>query len=235
MSSTNHSLDVPNVTSDDSPGVAMGHNGNEARLGKSKIGSDRPCWGTMDFADILARRRMVRRYQNRPVPDETVSRILARGVRHPTAGFSQGIHLVAVTGDRRASIAAAAGEAAWVAKGYEPWLSSAPVHIVICADPEAYHARYAEPDKQGGPSDWPVPYWWVDAGAALMLLLLAAGDEGLDAGFLGAHRLVGIDRVLGLPERVEPVGLVTIGFGADDPVVGSRSRPRRDIVHREHW
>ena len=38
-----------------------------------------------------------------------------------------------------------------------------------------------------------MPYWWVDAGASMMLLLLAAVDEGLAAGFLGSHRMSGFE------------------------------------------
>ena len=43
------------------------------------------------------------------------------------------------------------------------------------------------PDKldDGEEIEWPVPYWFVDAGAALMMLLLASLDEGLAAGVSG--------------------------------------------------
>ena len=46
------------------------------------------------------------------------------------------------------------------------------------------------PDKlsDGEEIDWPVPYWFVDAGAALMLVLLAAIDEGLARRRLRASR-----------------------------------------------
>ena len=190
----------------------------------------------MQFEELIGRRRMVRAYAPDAVEDAALARILDRARRHPSAGFSQGIHFVVVTEDRQA-IAEAVGEGEWVAKGYEPWLSAAPVHVVICAVPSEYHQRYAEPDKLAEPADWPVPYWWIDAGAALMLLLLAATDEGLAAGFMGAHaftpgRLV---EILGLPAGVEPVGVVTVGHGAQDPVVGSRNRVRKDIIHRERW
>ena len=32
---------------------------------------------------------------------------------------------------------------------------------------------------------WPVPYWFMDIGCSVMLLLLAAVNEGLAAGFAG--------------------------------------------------
>ena len=63
------------------------------------------------------------------------------------------------------------------------------MHLVISANECLYHARYNEPDKlaaTGGVEvTWPVPYWFVDAGALMMLVLLAAIDEGLAGAFIG--------------------------------------------------
>lgn len=188
----------------------------------------------MDFADVLSRRRMVRRYHPRPVDAVVLDRILDRARRHPTAGFTQGIHLIVIT-ENRAAIAKAANEDEWIAKGYEPWMSAAPVLVAICADLNAYVDRYAEADKQSDATEWPVPYWWTDAGAALMLLLLAVADEGLAAGFLGAHAFVGLEDTLGLPHGVHPIGVVSVGHGAQDPIEGSRNRPRSNTIHREDW
>ncbi|MBT8249671.1 MAG: nitroreductase family protein [Acidimicrobiia bacterium] len=188
----------------------------------------------MDFGDLLAKRKMVRSYEDRKVPENVLKRILDRATRHPSAGFSQGIHLIVVL-EGRTRLAEAAGEDVWAEKGYPLWLSTAPVHIAICADPASYRDRYDEADKSASIDDWNVPYWWVDAGAALMLLLLASVDEGLSAGFLGAHAFDDLSSLLQLPVGVLPVGVATIGYGAPDPVVGSRSRPRLDTVHHESW
>ncbi len=192
----------------------------------------------MALSDLLARRRMVRRYLPEPVEEESLERVLEAARRHPSAGFSQGIHFVVVTSrEGRQALAELAGEPAYVARGFEPWLSEAPVHVILCASKADYEARYAEPDKSGVES-WPVPYWYVDAGAAFMLLLLAAAEENLAAGFLGAHRLGGVQDLLGMPEGVHPVGLVTLGRPAPDRRSGSLRRGRRalaEIVHRERW
>lgn len=51
----------------------------------------------MEFRDVLARRRSVRSYDPRPVPRDVLERITnAAVVRAPSAGFSQGLRLVAV-------------------------------------------------------------------------------------------------------------------------------------------
>ena len=94
--------------------------------------------------------------------------------------------------DTRAAIAELLHEDEWVAQGREPWMSVAPAHIVVCTREQDYHDRYNEPDKlavTGGVEiEWPAPFWFVDAGAAMMLLLLAAIDEGPRGRRLRRHR-----------------------------------------------
>jgi len=195
----------------------------------------------MEFTEAIRRRRMVRNYQPDPIPDDVLDRVLESARRAPSAGFTQGQSFVVVSDpDQRAAIAGLAHEDEYVAAGFDPWLSKAPVHIVICTSEAAYRDRYAEPDKAGADEaqDWPVPYWYVDAGATLMLLLLAAVDEGLAAGFAGSHSLGGIKDLLGIPPEVDPIGLVTLGYAAPDRRSGSLDRgwkPIGDVVHRERW
>jgi len=186
---------------------------------------------------------MVRNYSDTPVDPATLERILDRAVRSPSAGFSQGVSLLVVTeGETRTAIAKLAGEDEYVAGGFDPWISRAPVHVVIGVRKNAYLERYREADKGGADGSssteegWPVPYWWVDGGASMMLLLLAAVDEGLAAGFLGSHGLADLGRLLAIPGDVAPIGVVTIGHPAPDRRSGSLSRGRRsDVVHRERW
>jgi len=180
---------------------------------------------------------MRRSYVPDAVPREVLERVLERAVRHPSAGFAQGVSFVVVTAAAtRQALAELAGEPEYMRRGFEPWLSAAPVHVLLATSEQAYHRRYAEVDKGGSSRDWKVPYWHVDAGAALMLLLLAAVDEGLAAGFLGGHRLQGVEALLALPSEVTPVGLVTLGYprGSDRPA-RSHERGRQPVVHWETW
>lgn len=192
----------------------------------------------MDLGDVVKRRRMVRNYTDQPVEADSLDRILDAGVRAPSAGFSQGQRFVVVAeADKRRAIAEAAGEAEYVEQGFDPWISRAPIHIVICSDKQAYLDRYAEPDK-GGTDDWNVPYWWVDAGTSLMAILYAAVNENLAAGFLGAHNLENVHHILGIPEEILIAGIVTIGHPAPDRRSGSLKRgriPRAEAVHWEKW
>jgi nitroreductase len=197
----------------------------------------------MEFGEVVRRRRMVRNYTDDPVDGDVLDRVLDRAQRAPSAGFSQGVSFVVVTGeDRRREIARLAHEDEYVADGFDPWISRAPVHVVVCVSKDVYLKRYGEPDK-GGPDGaagseegWPVPYWWVDAGASMMLLLLAVVDEGLAAGFLGSHNLGDLSTLLDIPDDVAPIGIVTIGHPASDRRSGSLARGRRtDAIHRERW
>lgn len=191
----------------------------------------------MELREAIARRRMVRRTTGEPVEPAVVRRIVDAARRAPSAGFSQGQRFVVVTdAATRRRIAELADEPAYVARGFDPWLSTAPVHIVPCADERRYRERYAEDDKPGGgPDRWPVPYWYVDAGAALMLLLLAVVDEGLAAGFLGSHNVAGLDALLGIPPGVHPLGVVTVGHPAPDRRSSSLDRGWRELDEVVSW
>jgi nitroreductase len=195
----------------------------------------------MELQDAIRTRRMVRRTSDEPVDVARVVALCDLARRAPSAGFAQGVAFVVVDdAGRRRALADAAGEPAHVARGFDPWLSVAPVHVVPCADVGAYRARYAEPDKRTGPDAWDVPYWWVDVGAAFQQLLLLATAEGLAAGFLGAHAVDDLEGLLGLPDDVHPLGVVTLGHPHPDGDRPSGSlargrRPTAEVVHRDQW
>jgi nitroreductase len=195
-----------------------------------------------EFYDAVRRRRMVRNYTAEPVDHDALHRIVEAGRRAPSAGNTQGQSFVVVTSEAgRRAIAELAGEPDYMAAGFDPWISRAPAHVVICVSEDAYHNRYREPDKvgpDGREKEWPVPFWWVDAGASMMAILLATVAEGLAAGFLGLASLPGISEALDIPETVAPIGVVTIGHPAPDRRSGSLARGRRpsnEVVHYERW
>jgi nitroreductase len=182
---------------------------------------------------------MVRNYTDEPVDRAAIERLVTAALKNPSAGYSQGQYLVVVTdAETRKAIAELADEAEYVELGFPPWISRAPVHIVVCTDEEDYHRRYREPDKlqdDGSEIEWPVPYWYVDAGACLMLLLLAAVDEGLGAGFFGLHRLPGLKELLGIPPAIEPIGVVTVGHPDPSQPAGSARRGRKPELSTVRW
>jgi nitroreductase len=195
----------------------------------------------MEYSQVLTARRMIRNYTEVGIEEEKLERVGAAALRAPSAGNSQAIAVVVVTDPKtRARIAEIADESSYVAAGFDPWISRAPAHIVIAVSEQVYHDRYHEPDKLGpdGEISWPVPFWWVDAGAAMMAVLLAAVDEGLGAGFLGVHSLPDLAEVLDIPEHYRPIGVITVGHPAPDRRSGSLDRPRKtvdELVFWERW
>ncbi len=115
--------------------------------------------------------------------------------------------------------------------------------VLPLAHRQAYLDRYAEPDKAGSGLDrgdaWPVPYWLVDTGFAVMLMLLSAVDAGLGAAFLGIFRgEAELLDTLGVPDGYRPIGAVAVGYPAPDepsPSLARGRRPVSDVVHRGRW
>jgi hypothetical protein len=143
----------------------------------------------VDLDAVIARRRMHRRFLDRPVPTDVVDRLLDRARRAPSAGHTQGWDwLVLEGGEQTGRFWTLDADPAWLAAPDHPGLLRAPVIIVPLARREAYRERYAEADKQAGePNRWDVPYWLVDTAFATMLLLLGATAEGLGALLFALH------------------------------------------------
>lgn len=190
----------------------------------------------MELSAALRRRRMVRNYTGEPVDPGALERIVAAGLGGPSAGYSQGIAVVVVDDSERISeVARLCGEDSYVERGFDPWISSAGAHIILCVEPEVYRTRYSEPDKSPAALEG-VPWWWVDGGAAMMAMLLAAVDEGLGAGIHGGRGMDEVAELLGIPDRVEVLCLITIGHPAPDRRSGSLRRgPRSGQIHQNGW
>ena len=197
----------------------------------------------MELREVVRRRRMVRRFDPRPLPAEVLERILHAATRAPSAGFSQGLDLLVLEGRE-------AVRWFWRATADprfdRPYSTAEPPAIVlVLSDRQAYLDRYAAPDKAGLGMDteagWPVPYWDMDAAMAVMLMLLTAVDEGVGAWYFGVfHGAGALLADLGVPEGRRLVGAVALGYpAADDRPGGSATtRPRRpldEVVHRGRW
>lgn len=196
----------------------------------------------MDFAEIVRKRRMVRHFTDEPVAPEIIARMLDLARHAPSAGFTQGQSFVVVTqSELRTAIARVCGEEFYVEGGFHPFISGAPVLVIPCTSEAAYHKRYQEADKindDGSEIVWPVPYWHMDIGCAVMILLLAVVDEGLAAGFAGAFDLDALRALLHIPTDVIPVGVIPIGHRAPDKRSPSLQRGRKadsDYIHHESW
>jgi nitroreductase len=173
---------------------------------------------------------MVRHFTGQEVAPEVIELMLDLARHAPSAGFTQGQSFVVVTNSAlKKQIARFCGEESYVEMGYHNWISEAPVLFIPCTSEEAYHRRYREPDKIGDDGteiEWVIPFWFMDAGCSVQILLMAAVDEGLAAGFAGIHDFDGLRALLGIPEEVTPVGVIPVGYGAPDKPSPSLKRGR---------
>jgi len=198
----------------------------------------------MEFSEVVRRRRMVRSYDpDRPVSRESVDGLLRLAVRAPSAGHTQGWHFLVLDDitSRTAFWTATTVGSEGPPDRWRVRMQQASVLIVCLSDRNAYLDRYAEPDKGWTDRDethWPIPYWHVDVGMAAMILLLAAEDAGLGACFFGVpgERWADLRAAFGIPARLAPVGVVSLGYAVGTaPTVSlhppARSRRRR----RSQW
>ena len=197
----------------------------------------------MELGEAIRRRRMVRNFEDRPVPAEALDRILDHARRAPSAGHTQGFAFLVLEGPEQVGRfwdctfpAERRGDFRWSG------LFRAPVIVLPCASKEAYLDRYAEPDKGWEDRDearWPVPYWDVDCGMATMNILLTAVDEGLGALFFGIFDgLAAVREAFGIPDEFHPIGAVALGWPAPDepsPSLRRGRRPSEDVIRRGRW
>lgn len=196
----------------------------------------------MEFRDIVLKRRMVRNFADKPVEPAIIDRILELTRHAPSAGFTQGQSFIVVTKpETKKAIAATCEEDEYVERGFAPFISRAPVLLIPCTSEAAYHRRYQEADKvnpDGSEVVWPVPYWFMDIGCAVMVALLAAIDEGLVSAFAGSKDLDRLRTLLDIPAEVTPVGVIALGYRARDIPSPSLKRGRKadeEYIHRERW
>jgi nitroreductase len=196
----------------------------------------------VSFADVVRRRRMTRAFRPDPLPPGLLDDLVDLAARSPSAGKAQGWHLVVLEGDATSRFWDITLPADRRPTFRWQQLLDAPVIAVVLADPQAYVDRYAEPDKAatglGGSADaWPAPYWTVDAAMATMALLLAAEDAGLGALFFGVFRgEPALRTTLSIPERIEVIGALALGYRDESADQSGRSarRPRRPAAHIVH-
>ena len=198
----------------------------------------------MEFADVVMKRRAVRRFEDGGVDRDVIERIARLAQRTPSAGFSQGQRLIVVTEpDRRREVARMCGEEDYQDLDMGPWISECAAQFIPCVSEAIYHRRYQEPDKvqdDGTEIDWPIPYWWVDVGATMQNVMLAAVNEGLGCGFAGTDE-AGWGQLrdyLGIADEFVPIGVMPVGRPLPDVRSPSLKRgwvPFEEFARWERW
>jgi nitroreductase len=169
----------------------------------------------MEVLEAILARRSIRRFEDRPVPEELVEKLLWAAMSAPSARNSQPWYFIVLTDRQLLRQASTVNPHAHMA-------ASAPLAILVCADTRLEKSR---------------GYWPVDCAAAVENMLLAAHGLGLGAVWTGvwprAERMDGFRRLFNLPEPVMAHSLVVVGYPAEQPP--HEERYRADRVRRNAW
>lgn len=184
----------------------------------------------MEFFEALSKRRSVRHYQDLPVEDEKL-RLVLEAVRASPSWANQQCWRVVVVKD--ADTRQGIGELSYLEsffapKGYktnpaQKALARAPVVLVLCADP-AQSGTVRNQD-----------YYLADVGIAAQSLMLAARAQDLGTVFVGIFQEEPLRDLLGIPENIRIVGLVPLGYPAEEKKEGPKRKPLDEICFIERW
>lgn len=142
----------------------------------------------------LARnRRPVRRFDDRPVPAESLECVLETARYAPSAGEAQPWRFVVVQDARRRHRLAGAAF-------NHPLARSAPVLIAACARIHTHVSGVGRPS------------WPLDLAAAVQNMVLAAADLGLSTAWLTGFREATVRETLDVPEAVPVAALLAVGY-----------------------
>jgi nitroreductase len=157
----------------------------------------------MEFEQVIRKRKMIREYdQAKQVSDEIIMKLIRNAHRAPSAGHTQVQEFIIVkdpTVKKKLRKAAVDQE----------YVETAPVLIVVCSNTSRSISRYGSRGKQF--------YSITDGAFASMLILLTAVNEGIGACFVGAFEDNKVSAIVGLPDYVKPIGIICIGYPAEEP------------------
>jgi len=173
----------------------------------------------MDFHELAARRRSVRRYQGREVEQDKLDLILRTALLAPSAGNLQPYEIIVVTHHTsRMALARAALDLAFLAQ--------APAVLVFLQDPGRSTAHYGARGNE--------LYATQDTAIACTHAQLAAASLDLGSCWVGAFHPDRVARLLGVPPHLLPVALLAVGYPNEQPAASPR-RPVEEMIHRESY
>lgn len=169
----------------------------------------------MNFQKLLKHRYSVRDYKPDEVDPELLNQVLVAAQFAPTAANRQPFKLIVIQ---------TVGKKAEIQKIYDrEWFSTAPIVICACGIPDQAWVR------ADGKS-----YLDVDIAIVMDHISLAAADLGLGTCWVASFDVEAARRVLKIPEQVEPIILMSLGYPADTR--GEKERkPLEQLVSSNSW
>ena len=174
----------------------------------------------MEFDQVVRKRKMVRQYKaGKPIPGSIITTLMENAHTAPSAGHTQVQEFIIVK-DPSTKL-----KLAEAALGQES-VSGAPLLIVVCSNTSRSIDRYGKRGKDF--------YSVIDGAFASMIILLSAVNEGIGACFVGAFEDDKVSRILGLPDHVKPIGIITPGYSNERPGKLSRIDISRLVFHDKY-
>lgn len=187
------------------------------------------------FLEILLDRRSIRRYQQKPVPQALVDKLLTAAIWAPSAHNRQPWRFVVISAlEKKSQLAQAMGDRLKkdltrdgvetnviendVSRSYRR-ITAAPLLVLVCLSMEDMDSY---PDERRQINEWTMAV--QSTAMAGQNLLLAAHALGLGACWMCAPLFCPevVQDVLELPANWEPQGLLTIGYPAEKKVKSRR-------------
>jgi nitroreductase len=165
---------------------------------------------------LLRQRRSIRRYRPDPVPGDMVKQLLEAGRWAPSAGNRQPWHFIVVR-DEAIRLEVARHSAYYFIRWAH--VSEAPLLIVLCGD------------TRGGPYQ---SFLHEDVGLAGSQIMLQAEALGLGTCWIGGLDREAIGAILKMPAHLEIIGLLTVGFPAEEPEPPARNALAR-MAHYDSY
>ncbi len=174
----------------------------------------------MDVFECIANRRSIRKYKAIPVEWEHIGRIIEAGMAAPSAGNLQDTKFIVVLDEgKRKAIAEACMK--------QLWMAAAPVHIVICSDPQKTRTFYGVRGER--------LYTIQNAAAAAENMLLAAHALNLGACWVGAFSEDMIRDCLSIPNYARPQLVITIGYADEKAILPPKLRIEHCVFINRYW
>ena len=168
----------------------------------------------MDALEAIMGRRSIRKYTEKKIPDETITKLLKAAMNAPSAHNRQPWHFIVVD-DKEALLKVPEYHQ------YSKMLEQASHAIIVLGD-----NNIQETD-----------FWIHDCSAATENILITANALGLGAVWLGVHPsealIAGTKKLFNVPDHVTPLGFISLGYPAESKPPRENYNPER--VHKNKW
>ena len=172
----------------------------------------------MKLDEAIKKRRSIRAYKPRDVPDAVVEKLIEAASSAPSAGNIQPWRFViARNPEVKKELAQAADQA---------FIEEAPVVIVVCANEKRAETGYGVRGK--------TLYCIQDTAAATQNIHLTAYSLGLGTCWIGAFNEDQAKKAVNAPEEMRPVAMIPVGYADEAPAQRNR-RPLSQIMHSESF